>query len=393
MTSELNESRVVLDKDVLGLNKDAFEKLLEQALALSNDENENGSYEISKKEMMMNAELIQIVVHIGLIGMIGYAHDSMCSFLDHYENISVKENELIKVRALQSLQLIRRTIQRVPDALHVTVKEGTFTLIKWLIWRMMLLLKYVKMELVCRDIYETYIVISCMSCVFAEEALDAVKMLVNVLILDIKMGWKQTHDSEIMRSFSDVPGFDKFSIFDKLDIVARVFEMMVYCIQDQRVIGMIPASWSSVWIGYHVDFLWEFLDCFLSKSLSTKHLVWIQISFLKMLGTLLFNAFQSTLVDDWHVCFRITVTLVLSGFENLHSNEINDGLNIALQEALGIGFVGISKISKRFPEYLSMIMTRLIPVLESFQKSPIRFMATTSDFKVGMFSFKHVINY
>ncbi|QSL66355.1 hypothetical protein MERGE_000733 [Pneumocystis wakefieldiae] len=362
MTGEADGSRIDLNKEVLCLNGDGFERVLEQALALSNKE--GSSHEVSEKEVTMNAELIQIIVRVGLIGRMNEMHTRRSFFTADFEEKSV-EDESLRVCVLD-----------------VVVEGSRDRLISWLIWRMAFLLRYDKMDLLRRSIYEIYILITCTSSFFAREALDAVKNFVKALVSDMKIGSNETSDSEIEMKFDDVPGFSQFSMFDRLDIVVHVFEMMVYWIQDERVAGTIPGLWSSIWIGSYMDTLWEFLECFLSKTLPMKYLIWVQVLFLKILGILLFHGHKNPLVDDLHVCFRIAVTLVLSGFENLYSSEINSTLNTTLQEALGAGLIGISKISKRFPEYLSMIATRLIPALERFQKSPIRFMATTSDFKI-----------
>lgn len=175
MTGEADGSRIDLNKEVLCLNGDGFERVLEQALALSNKE--GSSHEVSEKEVTMNAELIQIIVRVGLIGRMNEMHTRRSFFTADFEEKSV-EDESLRVCVLQSLRLIERTISRIPKVLDVVVEGSRDRLISWLIWRMAFLLRYDKMDLLRRSIYEIYILITCTSSFFAREALDAVKNFV-----------------------------------------------------------------------------------------------------------------------------------------------------------------------------------------------------------------------
>lgn len=361
-------------------DQNSFDQFLQQALVFPLTEWESSTEGLEKD--VVAVALIQMVVRMGLLAMIGDLRLCSCSFFQDSRDVYAVNESSIK-RALQTLLLIRMIVEKMPYILNVMVDRGVYALVSWLLWRMVLLLQYTMDAFLYRDVYETYVVICLTDRMTALHALNALKVLVNALVFhmtsSISDGMFQ-HDDQMIASLDDVPEFDQFSAFEMLDIVAHVFQMIVHWVSDRRSISLLPASWSSNWIGCHVDALWDFLTHFLSKPL--KQVVCIYILFLKMLGMLLFHAYQDSLVDDLQICFRVAVTLVLFGFESMHSSEISDDLNTELQEALCEGLMGVLKISSRFPKYLSTVITRLVPCLECFQTSPIRFMATTCDFKI-----------
>ncbi|KAG5518296.1 hypothetical protein PMAC_003092 [Pneumocystis sp. 'macacae'] len=339
----------------------------------------------AEQDILANAELIQIVVRVGLLGIISDVRQCTSSFFEDMYNTSGINAEVL--RAQQSLRFVQSTVRQTPSVLHVTTNLETGCkeiLVVWLTRRMALLLRRGMEEVLQKDICETYVEMA-VNGAMGLEILRVLKELVEAFVFHItaSISESERYNQEIFGFFSDIPEFCRFSVFDMLDIVGYIFQMMVDWVFDQRVLGVVFSSWSLNWIGYHVDTLWDFL-MFLLKSISTNHVVWIHALFLKMLGTLLCHMALHSLVDDLHICFRITITLILFGLEIIHSNEILDRLNRVLQEALCVGLLGVSKISKRFPEHMSMVYTRLIPSLERFQRSPIRLMATMCDFKVSI---------
>ncbi|KAG4305883.1 hypothetical protein PORY_000793 [Pneumocystis oryctolagi] len=359
------------------LNGDTFERLLEQALALPVSE----SSSTVEQDVLANAELVQIVVRAGLLGLISCVRRYSISFLECLYGLC--ETNMSVLRAQKSLRFIQAMIRRNPAVLHV-MADCQEELRVWLTWRMVLLLQRGMAQVIRKDVFETYVIMGADGAT-ALVVLDSLKELVKEFAFRIMSSvseFTQAHDGKILESFSDVPEFCRFSAFDMLDIVGSIFQMIVDWVFDSRVAGVVFASWSSNWIGCNVDMLWDFLVQFLSKTFSVDYVVWIYVLFLKMLGKLLCRMARQSSTNDSHVCFRVAITLILFAFENMHSNEISDKLNLALQEALCIGLLGVSKISNQFPEHISMVCMRLIPCFERFQKSPIRFMATTYDFKI-----------
>ncbi|KAG5438013.1 hypothetical protein PCANB_000360 [Pneumocystis canis] len=375
--SGISSTQMPCSSERIRLNGNAFEQLLEQALALPTSEPEG----TPERDILANVELVQIVVQAGLLVLIDDIRQQTSSFSDNLRNICVINASVL--RAQQSLHLIKIIIRRIPKVLYVTVGSGKM-LIVWLTWRMALLLQRGTMQTIQYDIYETYVTMG-MEVAAALEMLDAFKILVEGLIFHMTSSlseWTQIKNVKIESLLNDIFEFGQFSTFEKMDIIAHIFQFLVDWMFDSRFVNVVLASWSSSWIGYYVDILWDFLTLFLSRSVSVNHVIWIHALFLKMLGTLLYYSIQCSLTDDLHICFRMALTLILSGLESMHSVEMNNKSNEILQEALCVGFLGVSKITKQFPEYLSMVCTRLIPGMECFQKSPIRLMATTRDFKI-----------